>query len=115
MYKTATVPHINHGVENIRETESLNDRMFEKLKVDGIKKEISLNYKIVLLKKNFKSSLFKEKSERLVLKSYANSTIHTEKLEKEIKKKDQIINHLLVFLENLTRYPNRNAVINTVR
>ena len=105
MYKTATVPHINHDVENIRETESLNDRMFEKLKVDGIKKEISLNYKIVLLKKNFKSSLFKEKSERLVLKSYANSTIHT----------DEIINHLLVFLENLIRYPNRNAVINTVR
>ena len=30
--------------------------MFEELKVDGIKKEISLNYKIVLLKKNFKTS-----------------------------------------------------------
>ena len=37
--------------------------------------------------------------------------IHIEKLEKEIKSKDQIINHLLVFLESLTRYPNRNAVI----
>ena len=37
--------------------------------------------------------------------------IHIEKLEKEIKSKDQIINHLLVSLESLTRYPNRNAVI----
>ena len=32
-------------------------------------------------------------------------------LEKEIKSKDQIINHLLVYLESLTRYSNRNAVI----
>ena len=37
--------------------------------------------------------------------------VHIEKLEKEIKSKDQIINHLLVSLENLIRYPNRNAVI----
>ena len=37
--------------------------------------------------------------------------IHIEKLEKEIKSKDQIINHLLVSRERLTRYPNRNAVI----
>ena len=28
-----------------------------------------------------------------------------------MKCKDQIINHLLVSLESLTRYPNRNAVI----
>ena len=34
-----------------------------------------------------------------------------EKLVKEIKSKDQIINHLLVSLENLIRYPTRNAVI----
>ena len=37
--------------------------------------------------------------------------IHIEKVEKEIKSKDQIINHLLVSRERLTRYPNRNAVI----
>ena len=37
--------------------------------------------------------------------------VHIEKLEKEIKSKDQIINHLLVSLEGLTRCPNRNAVI----
>ena len=37
--------------------------------------------------------------------------VHIAKLEKEIKSKDQIINHLLVSLEGLTRYPNRNAVI----
>ena len=37
--------------------------------------------------------------------------VHIEKLEKEIKSKDQIINHLLVSLESLIRYANRNAVI----
>ena len=37
--------------------------------------------------------------------------VHIEKLVKEIKSKDQIINHLLVSLENLIRYPTRNAVI----
>ena len=37
--------------------------------------------------------------------------VYIEKLEKEIKSKDQIINHLLVSLESFTRYPNRNAVI----
>ena len=37
--------------------------------------------------------------------------VHIEKLEKEKKSKDQIINHLFVSFENLTRYPNRNAVI----
>ena len=37
--------------------------------------------------------------------------VRNEKLVKEIKSKDQIINHLLVSLENLIRYPTRNAVI----
>ena len=37
---TPAVSHINHDAENIRETESLADNMFEKLKLDGIKKEI---------------------------------------------------------------------------
>ena len=37
---TPAVPHINHDAENIRETESLADNMFEKLKVDVIKKKI---------------------------------------------------------------------------
>ena len=109
---TPAVPHINHDVENIRETESLADNMFEKLKVDGIKKEIMSELQKSV--ENFfqnELSVFKEKCEELVSKSYANGMIHIEKLEKEIKNKDQIINHLLVSLESLTRYPNRNAVI----
>ena len=40
MTNTPDVLHINHDAENIRETESLAHNMFEKLKVDGIKKEI---------------------------------------------------------------------------
>ena len=48
-------------------------------------------------------SVFKVKCEELVSTSYANSLVHIEKLEKEITGKDQIINHLLVSLENLTR------------
>ena len=38
--------------------------------------------------------------------------VYIEKLEKEIKSKDQIIYNLLVSLENLTRYSYRNVVIN---
>ena len=109
---TSAVPHINHDAENIRETESLADNMFEKLKVDGIKKEIlsELQKSTEFFFQN-NLSVFKEKCEELVSKSYANGMVHVEKLEKEIKSKDQIINHLLVSLESLTRYPNRNAVI----
>ena len=60
-------------------------------------------------------SLYKEKCEELVSKSYANGMVYIEKLEKEAKSKDQIINNPLVSLESLTCYPNRNAVIdNTV-
>ena len=109
---TPVVAHINHDTENIRETESLADNMFEKLKVGGIKKEI-----VSELQKSIENyfqnelSVFKEKCEELVSKSCANGMVHIEKLEKEIKSKDQIINHLLVSLESFTRYPNRNAVI----
>ena len=106
------VPHINHDAENIRETESLANNMFEKLKVDSIKKEIMSELQKSI--ENFfqnELSVFKEKREELVSKSYVNGIVHIEKLEKEIKSKDQIINHLLVSLERLTRYPHRNAVI----
>ena len=109
---TPAVPHINHDAESITETESLADNMFEKLKVDGIKKETMSELQKSI--ENFfqnKLSVFKEKCEELVSKSYANGMVYFEKLEKEIKSKDQIINHLLVSLEGLTRCPNRNAVI----
>ena len=109
---TLAVPHINHGAENIRETKSLADNMFHKLKLDGIKKEIMSQLQKSI--ENFfqkELSVFKEKCEELVSNSYANEMVHIEKLEKEIKSKDRIINHLLVSLESLTRYPNRNAVI----
>ena len=42
------VPHISHDAENIREIESLADSMFQKLKVDGIKKEIMSELQKVL-------------------------------------------------------------------
>ena len=95
------------------ETESLADNMFEKLKVDGIKKEVMSELQ-KSIENYFQNELlvFKEKCEELISKSYSNGMVHIEKLEKEIKSKDQIINHLLISLERLTRYPNRNAVIN---
>ena len=78
-----------------------------------LRERLSLNYKKVL-KNLFLKELFcfKTKFEKLVSKSYANSIVHIEKLEKEIKNKNQITNDLLASLENLTRYPNRNVVIN---
>ena len=70
---TPDVPHINHDAENIRETESLADNMFEKLKVHSIKKEIMSELQKSI--ENFfqnELSVFKEKCEELVSKSYAN-------------------------------------------
>ena len=70
---TPAVPHINHDAENIRETESLADNMFEKLKVHSIKKEIMSELQKSI--ENFfqnELSVFKEKCEELVSKSYAN-------------------------------------------
>ena len=75
-------------MENIRETESLIDSMFETLKVDGITKEIISELQDSIIEKHFQNefSMFKAKCEKLVFKSYANSTVHTEKLEKRNKK-----------------------------
>ena len=86
--------------------------MFEKFKVDDIKKDImfELQKSIEVFFQN-ELSVFKEKCKELVSKSQANGMVHIEKLVKEIKSKDQIINHLLVSLENLIRYTTRNAVI----
>ena len=112
MANTPAVPHINHDAENVRETESLADDMFEKLKVDSIKKEIlSELQKCIKFFFQNELSVLKEKCEELVSKSYSNGMVHIEKLEKEIKSKDQIIDHLLISLESLTRYPNTIAVI----
>ena len=106
-------PHINHDAVNIKETEALAYNMFEKPKVDGIKEEImpELQKSIENFFQN-ELSVFKEKCEELVSKSYANGMVHIEKLEKETKSKDQITNNLFVSIERLTRYPNRNEVIN---
>ena len=70
-------------MEKIRETESLTDNMFEKLKVIDIKKEIISELQDSI-EKHFQNelSMFKAKYERLVSKSYANSTVLTENLEK---------------------------------
>ena len=93
------------------------DNMFEKLKVGDIKREI-----ISELQKIFKN-FFRTSSQHLKQNVKNQFLNHTQivwflekakkngKLEKEIKNKDQIVNHLLFSLENLTRYPKRNAVI----
>ena len=80
-------PHINHDAVNIKETEALAYNMFEKPKVDGIKEEImpELQKSIENFFQN-ELSVFKEKCEELVSKSYANGMVHIEKLEKRNKK-----------------------------
>ena len=86
--------------------------MLEKCKVDGIKRDYLELQEIVEKLFQHKLSIFKGKCENILSKSYTNSMVHIEKLEKEIKNKDQIINHLLVSLENLTWSPNKSVVIN---
>ena len=45
---------------------------------------------------------FRSKCDKLVSGSYANTRICIDKLVGQIKQKDQVINHLLVSLKNLT-------------
>ena len=61
--------------------------MFEKLKVDGIKKEIlsELQKSTEFFFQN-NLSVFKEKCEELVSKSYANGMVHVEKLVEKLLK-----------------------------
>ena len=95
--------HINHDAENIRETESLAENMFEKLKVDGIKKEIMSKFKksVKIFFQN-ELSVFKEKCEELISESYANGMFHIEKLEKEIKSRDEIIILFILIVSPVT-------------
>ena len=46
---------------------------------------------------------FKNKCEKLITMSYKNSKIHVENLEKEIKRKDSIIDQLLLDLQIISK------------
>ena len=76
---TPAIPHIDHDAEKIRETKSLADNMFEKLKVDGIKKEIMSELQNSI--ENFFQNellVFTKKCEELVSMSYVNGMVHIE-------------------------------------
>ena len=82
--------------------------MFEKLKsgwhcISELQESIEKHFQNEL-------SMFKAKCEKLVSKSYANRMVHIEKLKKEIKNKDQIINHLLFSLKTVSCYPDRRQL-----
>ena len=84
--------------------------MFEKTRTLNLKKEIISELQLILksdLDKELQS--FKNKCEKLVSKSYANSINQIEILQKEIICKDHIINDLLTTIKNLKR-ENRNNI-----
>ena len=78
----------------------------------AFKKRLLPNYKKVLKNIFRTNSLYLKQKKKIVFKSSANSMVHIEKLEKEIKNKDQILNHPFVSLENLNSYFHRNMVTN---
>ena len=51
---------------------------------------------------------FKSKCEKLITISYENSKIHVENLEKEIRRKDNIIDQLLVDLQKMSTQSARH-------
>ena len=53
-----------------------------------------------------KLATFKNKCEELMTMSYENSKIHAENLEKEIRRKDSIIDQLLLDLQKISTQRN---------
>lgn len=107
---TTTQTHYN---SDITENEALIDDMFKKIKMEEFKNDIikSLQKDI---ENNFASQLstFKSKCETLVSKSYANNRAYIERLETEIKQKDELIKRLLISIENITSSSNMDISSN---
>ena len=85
--KTPTIWQINLNQTNIREKENLENETIAELE-----QKIGNLFKKALLE-------FKSKSDKLVSSPCTNSRICIDKLEGQIKQKDQVINHLLVSLK----------------
>ena len=87
--ETPTIRRAHLNQNNIREKENLKIEVIPELK-----QSIGNLFKIELLE-------FKTTCDKLVFSFYANSSIYSDKLEGEIRQKDQVINRLLVSLKKL--------------
>ena len=95
-YTEPTANEPTPDFNNIEET-SKTFRRFERIEIDDPKNEIILETKRnINMQKDL--AIFKNKCEKLITVSYKNSKIHVENLEKEIRLKDIIIDHLLLDL-----------------
>ena len=96
-----TEPTANEPTPDFNDIEETSKtfRRFERIEIDDPKNEIILETKRNI-KMRFQKDLatFKNKCEKLITVSYKNSKIHVENLEKEIRLKDIIIDHLLLDL-----------------
>ena len=104
---TPNLPHkdINskESVRRIMESQTLNDNISEKMKIESLKTEIisSLESTISSLFQKELSTM-KDKCEKLIQNSYSNYICQRDNLRKETENKDEIINKLSAALNNIT-------------
>ena len=92
------------SVRRIMESQTFNDNISEKMKIESLKTEIMSSLESTI------SSLFqkelntmKDKCEKLIQNSYSNYICQIDNLRKEIENKDEIINKLSTALNNITK------------
>ena len=92
---------------NITEETSKTFRRFESIELDGLKNKIILENEINI-NMRFQKELanFKNKCEKLITMSYENNKLRVENFEKEIRRKDSIIDHLLLDLQKVSTQCN---------
>ena len=92
------------SVRRIMESQTFNDNISEKMKIESLKTEIMSSLESTI------SSLFqkelntmKDKCEKLIQNSYSNYICQIDNLRKEIENKDEIINKLSTALNNINK------------
>ena len=113
--RSKEIPTIDLTKNDIKESETLIDEMFEKTKFLNLKNEL-INEINQNLEMRFKNELlaFKGKCEKFVQQSYLNSKIYIQKLEEEINHKDKIINDLLICLQNIPTMSPKNIAVTSL-
>ena len=94
---------------NIIEETSKTFRRFERIEIEDLKNEIIIETeRNINMRFQKELATFKSKCEKLITRPFENSKIHIENLEKEIRRKDSIIDQLLLDLQKISTQRNRH-------
>ena len=94
---------------NIVEQTSKTFRTFERTEIDDLKNEIiSETARYINMRFQKELTTLKNKCEKPITMSNENSKIHVKNLEKEIRRKDSIIDQLLLDLPKISTQRNRH-------